>query len=118
MTTNSLRLLPLALLFAVASQAQTTQPQNPTDMTREMSARLQLNEGQYVRLLTLNRTRQMRQREIEQSTSTQKDPAARNSQLSELQAQYEQECGRIMSPSQLSQLQQSENQSTTSGGNG
>lgn len=118
MKTTSFRLLPLALLLAVVSEAQTLQPQNPTDMTREMSARLRLNEGQYVRLLTLNRTRQTRQREIEQSTSNQKDPAVRNSQLSELQSQYEQECSRIMSPSQLSQLQQSENQSTTSGGNG
>ncbi len=118
MTTTSFRLLPLALLLAMTGKAQTPQPQNPTDLTREMSARLQLNEGQYVRLLTLNRTRQVRQREIEQSTSTQKDPAARNSQLSELQAQYEQECSRIMSPSQLSQLQQSESQGTTSGGNG
>ncbi|GAB3638691.1 hypothetical protein GCM10027422_42810 [Hymenobacter arcticus] len=118
MTTTSFRILPLCLLLAVVGKAQTTQTQNPTDMTREMSARLQLNEGQYVRLLTLNRTRQTRQREIEQRTSNQKDPAVRNSQLSELQAQYEQECGRIMSPSQLSQLQQSENQNTTSGGNG
>jgi hypothetical protein len=118
MTAPSLRLLTLALLLAVVSKAQTPQPANPTDLTREMSARLRLNEGQYVRLLTLNRTRQLRQREIEQSTNPQKDPAARNSQLSELQSQYEQECSRIMSPSQLSQLQQNENQSTTSGGNG
>lgn len=81
-----------------------------------MSARLQLNEGQFVKLLTLNRTRQTRQREIEQTTKA--DLSARSSQLAELQAQYEQECGRIMSPSQLSQLQQDENQNTTSGGNG
>ena len=112
MKTTSFRLLPLALLIAVTSQAQTPQPQNPTDMTREMSARLQLNEGQFVRLLTLNRTRQTRQREIEQSTSNQKDSSMRNSQLSELQSQYEQECSRILTPSQLSQLQQ-ENQPAT-----
>ncbi|RZL06628.1 MAG: hypothetical protein EOO62_18505 [Hymenobacter sp.] len=118
MKTLPFRLLPLALLLALVGKAQTPQSQNPTDMTREMSARLHLNEGQFVRLLTLNRTRQTRQREIEQSTNNQKDPSVRNSQLSELQAQYEQECSRIMSPSQLSQLQQSENQSTTSGGNG
>jgi len=80
-----------------------------------MSTRLHLNEGQFVKLLTLNRTRQTRQREIEHSTS---DLAARTSQLAELQAQYEQECGRILSPLQLSQLQQDENQTTSSGGNG
>jgi len=114
MKLTSLRFLPLALLLAAVGHAQTNPPQTPTELTREMSARLQLNEGQFVRLLTLNRTRQLRQREIEQATKT--DLAARTSQLSELQAQYEQECGRIMSPSQLSQLQQDENQATTSGG--
>ncbi len=122
MSINSLLLLPVALLLAVGGNAQTTQPKTPvqpptpTELTREMTARLQLNEGQYVRLLTLNRTRQTRQREIEESTR--KDQSARTSQLSELQAQYEQECGRIMSPSQLSQLQQVENQGLVSGGNG
>ena len=115
MKATSLLCLPL-LLLTITSNAQTTQPQSATELTREMGARLQLNEGQYVRLLTLNRTRQTRQREIEQATKN--DASARTSQLSELQAQYEQECGRIMSPSQLSQLQQSENQNTTSGGNG
>jgi len=114
MKLTSFRLLPLALLLAAVGNAQTNPPQTPTELTREMSARLQLNEGQFVRLLTLNRTRQLRQREIEQATKT--DLAARTSQLSELQSQYEQECGRIMSPSQLSQLQQDENQATTSGG--
>jgi hypothetical protein len=109
-------LLPLALSLAAAGNAQTLPPQNPTELTREMSARLQLNEGQFVKLLTLNRTRQTRQREIEQATKT--DASARTSQLAELQSQYEQECGRIMSPSQLSQLQQDENQNNTSGGNG
>ena len=81
-----------------------------------MSTRLHLNEGQFVKLLTLNRTRQTRQQEIEQATP--RDLAVRTSQLAELQAQYEQECARLMSPTQLSQLQQDENQTTTSGGNG
>jgi hypothetical protein len=116
MKLTSFLLLPLALSLAVVGNAQTLASQNPTELTREMSARLHLNEGQFVKLLTLNRTRQTRQHEIEQATKT--DTSARNSQLAELQAQYEQECGRIMSPSQLSQLQQDESQSTTSGGNG
>ncbi len=106
----------LSLSLATVGQAQTLFPQTPVEQTREMSARLQLNEGQFVKLLTLNRTRQTRQREIEQTTRN--DASARSSQFAELQAQYEQECGRIMSPSQLSQLQQDESQSTTSGGNG
>lgn len=114
MNATSFRLLPLALLLAFSGKAQTPPPQTPTELTREMSSRLQLNEGQFVKLLTLNRTRQLRQQEIEQATKT--DLAARTSQFAELQSQYELECGRIMSPSQLSQLQQDENQSTTSGG--
>lgn len=117
MNATSFRLLPLALLLATTGKAQTTPPpQTPTELTREMSKRLQLNEGQFVKLLTLNRTRQTRQREIEQATRN--DTAARTSQLAELQVQYEQECGRIMSPSQLSQLQQGENQGINAGGNG
>jgi len=84
--------------------------------TREMSTRLHLNEGQFVKLLSLNRMRLTRQREIELATRI--DLVARNNQLAELQAQYEQECGRIMSPSQLSQLQQDENPTSTGGGNG
>lgn len=106
----------LALSLATAGNAQSLPPQTPTELTREMSTRLHLNEGQFVKLLTLNRTRQTRQREIEQATKN--DSSARSSQLAELQSQYEQECSRIMSPSQLSQLQQDENQGTTSGGNG
>jgi Spy/CpxP family protein refolding chaperone len=116
MNTASFRLLPLALLLAVTAKAQTSAPQTPTEQTREMSTRLHLNEGQFVRLLTLNRTRQTRQHEIEQATP--RDLPARTSQLAELQAQYDQECSRLLSPSQLSQLQQDENQTALSGGNG
>ena len=116
MNAASFRLLALAFGLAATAQAQTPALPTPIEQTREMSARLHLNEGQFVRLLTLNRTRQTRQQEIEQATS--RDLAARTSQLAELQAQYEQECARLMSPTQLSQLQQDENQATTSGGNG
>lgn len=116
MNTASFRLLPLALLLAVTTRAQTAPSQTPTEQTREMSTRLQLNEGQFVKLLTLNRTRQIRQHEIEQATKS--DLSGRGSQLSELQAQYELECVRILSPSQLSQLQQDESQTALSGGNG
>jgi hypothetical protein len=116
MNAASLRFLVLALGLAATAQAQTPAPPTPIEQTREMSTRLHLNEGQFVKLLTLNRTRQTRQQEIEQATP--RDLAVRTSQLAELQAQYEQECARLMSPTQLSQLQQDENQTTTSGGNG
>ncbi|QKG52698.1 hypothetical protein [Hymenobacter sp. BRD67] len=113
MTTASLFFLPLSILLSFSALAQTVSSPTVVEMTREMSARLQLNEGQFVKLLTLNRMRLTRQREIEQATRN--DGPARTNQLAELQSQYEQECGRIMSPSQLSQLQQDE---TSGGGNG
>ena len=116
MPTAAYVLLPLALLLTTAGHAQTVLPQTVAEQTREMSTRLRLNEGQYVRLLSLNRTRLTRQREIERATPT--DTAARTSQLAELQDQYELECGRIMSPTQLSQLQQAENPGSTAVGNG
>ena len=116
MPAGSRLLLPIALLVTSVGYAQTVSPQTVTGETREMGQRLRLNEGQYVKLLTLNRIRLTRQREIEQATSA--DAAARTSQLAELQDQYELECGRIMSPTQLSQLQQGENQGPAPVGNG
>jgi hypothetical protein len=99
-------LLVAGLLAATApSFAQTTPPApNVAAQTREMAERLQLNEAQYIRLLRVNRTRLVRQQEIEVATKT--NPASRSAQLAELQGQYEQECSRILSPTQLSQLQQ------------
>ncbi len=47
-------LLPLALLLTTVGHAQIVSPQTVAEQTREMSTRLRLNEGQYVRLLSLN----------------------------------------------------------------
>lgn len=116
MITKLLSTLTLALTLSLAAHAQTAPAPTASEVTREMSTRLQLNEGQYVKLLGLNRTRLARQHEIEQSTAS--DLPARQNQLGELQAQFEQECSRILSPSQLSQLQQSETPPATAGGNG
>ena len=92
-------------------QAQANPPvQNAVELTRDMSNRLHLNEGEYVKLYMLNRTRLTRQDEIERSTRN--DLTARTAQLAELQSQYEQECGRIMSPTQLSQLLQQEQETS------
>lgn len=105
MTRKPLLLVAGLLLAATApSFAQTTPAPNVAAQTRETAERLQLNEAQYIRLLHVNRTRQARQQEIELATQT--NPARRSTQLAELQGQYEQECSRILSPTQLSQLQQ------------
>ncbi|RZK20777.1 MAG: hypothetical protein EOO56_12245 [Hymenobacter sp.] len=123
MNTKAFFALPALLLMAGLSHAQTASTTgatgaNPTvtAMTREMSTRLQLNEGQFIKLATINRTRLNRQQEIERATAT--DAATRTSQLAELQAQYEQECARILTPSQLSQLQQDPAQFPSGSGRG
>ena len=119
MNTKFLLTLPPALLLAGASYGQATAtvaPQSVTAQTREMSNRLQLNEGQYVKLNSINRIRLARQAEIERTTAN--DDTARTDQLAELQMQYEQECARILTPSQLSQLQQDQTQAATTNGQG
>jgi hypothetical protein len=117
MKLTTLTLLLMSLLLSSSAGAQTTNPiETATAMTREMSNRLHLNEGQFVKLFSLNRTRLTRQQEIEQGTKN--DATARTTQLAELQSQYDQECARILSASQLSQLLQQDTNSTTDGGNG
>lgn len=77
--------------------------QEVVTQTREMARRLQLNEGQYLRLLPLNRTRLSALNGINREYHT--DAATRAAKSAELEAQFEQACSRILTPSQLSQLQ-------------
>ncbi len=123
MNIKALFALPVLLFVASVGHAQTARPagaagSNPTvtTMTRDMSTRLQLNEGQYIKLYSINRTRLARQQEIEHATAA--DASARTAQLAELQSQYEQECARILTPSQLSQLQQEPSQFMAGNGRG
>lgn len=124
MMTKTFAVLPALLLLAAASHAQTTPAavdtkagQAVTAMTRDMSNHLQLNEGQYIKLYSINRTRLARQQEIERATTA--DASGRTTQLAELQGQYEQECARILTPSQLSLMQQDQpNQISTGNGQG
>jgi hypothetical protein len=80
-------------------------------VTREMTKRLRLNEGQFLHLLTLNRTKIARMNSINREYKD--DEPTRAAKISELEAQYEQECSRILTPSQLSQLQQDNEQPAT-----
>lgn len=79
-------------------------PADPVVVTREMTERLRLNEGQFLKLLPLNRTRLARTTSINRQYRN--DATTRAEKLLELEAQFEQECSRILTPSQLSQLQQ------------
>ena len=84
-------------------------------MTREMANRLRLNEGQMLKLMPLNRTKLAGLSSINREYKN--DEAARAAKAAELEAQYEQECSRILTPSQLSQLQQTNGQPATAPAN-
>lgn len=73
-------------------------------VTRDMTNRLHLNEWQFLKLLPLNRTRLLSVSHINREYKN--DEATRTAKAAELEAQYEQECSRILTSSQLSQLQQ------------
>ncbi|MBD2768977.1 hypothetical protein IC235_13880 [Hymenobacter sp. BT664] len=79
-------------------------------VTREMTSRLHLNEGQFLHLLPLNRTKLAQLNSINQEYKN--DEALRAAKTSELEAQYELDCSRILTPSQLSQLQQAHGRPT------
>ena len=78
-------------------------------ITREMTNRLHLNEGQFLKLLPLNRTKLAGMHRINRECRN--DEATKAARAAELEAQYEKECSRILTPSQLSQLQQGKSQS-------
>ena len=87
---------------ADAPQAVVQQSSSAAVMTRDMSTRLKLNEGQYIKLYQVNKTRISQLAQIEHNFKN--DPSTRSSKISELEAQYEQACSSILTPSQLSQL--------------
>lgn len=70
------------------------------EATRQISKQLNLNEGQYIRLRAANKTKLARLDEIQ--WQYQDDAAMRDAKLMELESQFESECSRILTPSQLS----------------
>ncbi|RPD45674.1 hypothetical protein DNI29_16070 [Hymenobacter sediminis] len=70
------------------------------EVTRQMSSQLRLNEAQFIKLREVNKIKLARLEEIQ--WQYQEDPQQRNAKLAELEALYEAECGRILTPSQLS----------------
>lgn len=117
--------LSLASLSAKAQMAdRITEQPKPREapqrevvaQTREMANRLHLNEGQYLQLLPLNRTRLSTLTGINREHRA--DAATRAAKTAELEAQFEQECRRILTPSQLSQLQREAQPATAPAGNG
>jgi hypothetical protein len=75
-------------------------PVTADELTRQMANRLRLNEAQYIRLKAVNQIKLARTDEIQ--WQYQQDPTVRQAKLQELEAQYEAECRRILTPSQIS----------------
>ncbi|WP_324670702.1 hypothetical protein [Hymenobacter sp. GOD-10R] len=69
------------------------------NLTRQMANKLHLNEGQYVQLRAVNEIKLTAIEEIEWQYT---DVIKRNAKLNELEGQYEAECSRILTPTQLS----------------
>ncbi|GGG51196.1 hypothetical protein GCM10011378_29270 [Hymenobacter glacieicola] len=65
-----------------------------------MSAQLHLNEAQFIKLREVNKVKLARLEEIQWQYV--EDSQQRTAKIAELEAQYEAECGRILTPSQLS----------------
>ncbi|TGE14401.1 hypothetical protein [Hymenobacter elongatus] len=70
------------------------------DLTRQMVTQLHLNEAQYIRLRAANRIKLARLDEIQWEYKA--NPGQQHSKIAELEAQYEAECSRILTPTQLS----------------
>ncbi|MBC6609719.1 hypothetical protein H8B15_02215 [Hymenobacter sp. BT507] len=109
----------LLLTFALASSASAQKQQSllaelpgtneisnerVEALTRAMATTLHLNESQYVRLREANRIKLTRLDEIQWQTRD--NVAQQQAQTLELQSQYEAECSRILSPSQLMALRE------------
>ena len=105
---------------AVATPAMTV-AQGPlslsaAELTRDMSFRLRLNEAQYIKLYEVNKTRVNQMARIKRDFSN--DESTRSAKMTELDAQYQQECSRILTPSQLSQMQDGKQTPPAQIGNG
>lgn len=72
------------------------------EVTRVMSDQLHLNEAQIIQMRAVNKIKLCRADEIQ--WQYQDNLAERNAHLAELETQYESECSRILTPSQLSLL--------------
>lgn len=79
-------------------------------LMRQMSSQLKLNEAQYIRLRTLNQSKLARLDALDYDYP---DAEQRRLKSLELEAQYEADCSRILTPSQLSLFQAEQPQQTT-----
>lgn len=105
-------LLLVGLTEAVSAQKQDRHAELPgtngpstvrvREVTRQMCNSLRLNEAQYIRLRAVNQIRLTRLDEI--AWQYKDDIVEQRARISELESQYEAECSRILTPTQISVL--------------
>lgn len=78
------------------------------ELTRQMCNALHLNEAQYIKLRAANQVKLARIEEI--SWQYHNNVAEQRAKIGELEAQYESECSRILTPSQLSMFHNEQKQ--------
>jgi hypothetical protein len=104
----------LATLFLLAvrhpAEAAPAEPvmdlalgQRASTLTRTFTERLQLNEGEFVRLRRVHRILLASLDDI--NTEYAQDPTTRHAKLLELQGYYEQERVRVLTPTQVGRLE-------------
>jgi bisphosphoglycerate-dependent phosphoglycerate mutase len=115
-TTAQAQATEQALSAPAVTVAQGPLSLSAAELTRDMSTRLKLNEGQYIKLYGLNKIRVNQVAQIQRDFNN--DPSTQSAKMAELDAQYQQECSRILTPSQLSQLQDNKQSQPAQAGNG
>ncbi|MBF9224286.1 hypothetical protein [Hymenobacter ruricola] len=105
--------LPATLLLLVAGHLAEAAPAEPvmdlalgqraTALTRTFTDRLQLNEGEFVRLRRVHRILLASLDDI--NIEYAQDPTTRHAKLLELQGYYEQERTRVLTPTQVGRLE-------------
>lgn len=109
-------LLLIGLASAASAQEQDRHAELPgmngpsivlvREVTRQLCNSLHLNEAQYIRLRAVNQIRLTRLDEI--AWQYKDDIVEQRARISELESQYEAECRRILTPSQISALRTEE----------
>ena len=95
---NIIYTFALVFAFAGTAMAQSAEDRAST-VTRDMSAKLSLNEMEYIKLKALNRERYTKAAQISSMYSN--DIAMRDMKLNELQNSYESQLKNFLNPKQL-----------------
>jgi hypothetical protein len=89
----------ISITGSAMAQSGTSVDSRASSVTRDMSAKMSLNESEYIKLKALNRERFSKAAEISSMYSN--DVAMRDMKLAELQSSYDSQLNAFLSPKQL-----------------